>query len=111
MKGSKMKRYLKLLIALSPIISASSIALKFKPPKKEVFKFVKPLKESEQEVRKKEEQSLISHDTQNLLKEIKNNYAKRRAAKATTFFVKAGRGLNDCGTYFKRSQENIWEER
>lgn len=106
-----MKRYLKLIIALSPIISASAIALKFKPPKKEVFNFVKPLKESEQEVKEKEEESLISNDTPNLLNDIKNDYAKRRAAKATNFIVNAGRDFNDCGTYFKRSQENIWKER
>lgn len=92
-----MKRYLKLIIALSPIISASAIALKFKPPKKEVFNFVEPLKESEQEVKEKEEKSLISNDTQNLLNDIKNDYAKRRAGKATNFIVKAGRDLSEWG--------------
>lgn len=85
-----MKKYLKIIIALSPIISASAIALKFRPPKKEVFNFVKPLKESEQEVKEKEERSLISNDTQNLLNDIKNDFVKRRAGKATNFIVKAG---------------------
>ena len=90
-----MKKYLKIIIALSPIISASAIALKFKPPKKEVFNFVKPLKESEQEVKEKEEESLISNDTQNLLNDIKNDFVKLRAGKATNFIVKAGRDLSE----------------
>lgn len=87
-----MKKTIISVVALTSLIAAIMVVLKFrlKPPKKEVFNFVKPLKESEQEVKEKEEESLISNDTQNLLNDIKNDYVKRRAGKATNFIVKAG---------------------
>lgn len=47
-----MKKTLISVIALTSLVTASLVALKcrLKPPKKEVFNFVEPLKEEEQEV-------------------------------------------------------------
>lgn len=72
-----MKKYLKLLIELSPIISASAIALKFKPPKKEVFNFNNPLNE--------EKYDMDDLEYQHMLNEMTSDYWEHRAGKATRF--------------------------
>lgn len=72
-----MKKYLKLLIALSPIISASAIALKFKPPKMEVFNFNNPLNE--------EKNDMDDLEYQHMLNEMTCEYWEHRAGKATRF--------------------------
>lgn len=72
-----MKKVLKLLIALSPIISASAIALKFKPPKKEVFNFNNPLNE--------EKNDMDDLEYQHMINKMTCEYWEHRAGKATRF--------------------------
>lgn len=94
-----MKKTLIPVIAFTSLLAANLIALKFKykPPKKEVFNFVEPLKEEEQEVL--DENRQLKYDTQN---KIENIPQKLRLISGSVIFRKAylqARKNNDVERY------------
>ncbi|MCT3125954.1 hypothetical protein [Lactococcus lactis] len=94
-----MKKTLISIVALTSLVTVSSVALKcrLKPPKKEVFNFDEPIKEEKQDVLA--ENKKLKYNTQN---RIENIPQKLRLISGSGFFRKAylqARKNNDVERY------------